>query len=382
MVVALLATVAWFLWIAGVGQDRRSADARLAEIEAARTIPDAENAASIYNQLLEDPNATSSIDDLPESVSPETFEHARREPWLSGDLPELAGWVRDHRFIIAKLLDASRWEKCRFPISIDTTDSRHLDRVGPMRWWAYLLAVAANNDVAEGRVDAALMEWSCLLQMDNHCHQHPAGFDHLLGMSVGRLALESMARFLVHGVPAETHLQKLEAMPLAMADSAAEHLKEAHEIERLMEQKLTEKLGPLEHLRYLWMKHTINCATRGIFRNASFNEEAYLYRRSAATARGIRILIALRRFRNVTGRWPESLDEVNPSLPAEILTDPFNQGPFVYQRTSDAFRLYSKGRNNKDEDGKWDPDAGPDDWPIWPLQGRTSNAEPRDANGV
>ena len=42
-----------------------SIEERLAAIEAARAIPDSENAATIYDDLLRDPNATSLLDHRP-----------------------------------------------------------------------------------------------------------------------------------------------------------------------------------------------------------------------------------------------------------------------------------------------------------------------------
>jgi len=164
-----------------------------------------------------------------------------------------------------------------------------------------------------------------------------------------------MALFLVQGAPNKAHLQEIETMALPVADSAAECLRETHRIEQLAEQKQTESFGPLEYVKYRVMKSVMS----GVFHLASRTDEAYLYRRSAATARGTRILVALRQYQNLTGRWPESLNEIRSSLSREILTDPFNRGPFVYRRTPEAFKLYSRGQNNKDEDGRWDRTPAP-----------------------
>ena len=94
-----------------------------------------------------------------------------------------------------------------------------------------------------------------------------------------------------------------------------------------------------------------------------------LYLRTIAEQRGSQLIIALRRYKNKTGHWPETLDEIKALAPAEILVDPFNNGSFVYKLTDDSFMLYSKGKNNIDEDGKYR--RGLDDWPIWPGPGRS-----------
>jgi hypothetical protein len=90
------------------------------------------------------------------------------------------------------------------------------------------------------------------------------------------------------------------------------------------------------------------------------------------------LTIALRRYKNKTGHWPDSLDEVKPLAAEEIFVDPMNGDSFVYKLTDENFRLYSKGKNNIDEDGQynstWDPNSRQwkekeDDWPIWPPIG-------------
>jgi hypothetical protein len=74
-------------------RDTRSADEQLAEIEAARAVPDAENAAILYEELLSDANAESLLDVCPDVLRPPAFNQRRREPWRSQDHPELAAWL-------------------------------------------------------------------------------------------------------------------------------------------------------------------------------------------------------------------------------------------------------------------------------------------------
>jgi hypothetical protein len=369
-IIILLGSTAGILGIAGVGWDRRSADERLAEIEAARAIPDAENAALIYSGLLQDPNAASLSDRVAESPFYRSFDRARHEPWPSKDHPELAAWVKEHQYIIDRLLQAAQFEQCRFPISIDLGDLSEMDRASPMRQWGFLLSITANNDLAEGRTAAALAKWQCLLRMGGHLRQQPNPIDYLLADAISRLALESMAHFVVSRGATESNLQEIEALPLPTAEDWAEDLKEIRLVEKLRYRKVIDRIGVWDRLKdpdgFYCLYHEINSGSDETQR------EIGSYRRCISIARGVQILIALRRCRNATGRWPASLDEIGSSLPEEILTDPLNKGAFVYQPAADTFRLYSRGPNNIDEDGKWDPDAGPDDWPIWPPRGIVS----------
>ncbi len=107
------------------------------------------------------------------------------------------------------------------------------------------------------------------------------------------------------------------------------------------------------------------------------------YLRVMADKRGGRIIIALRRYKNQNGFWPVNLNGVKPMAPAEIFVDPTNGGDFVYEITEENFRLYSKGKNNIDEDGKYKRRYGEtsegDDWLIWPPKSRKAKEEGTDA---
>jgi hypothetical protein len=120
---------------------------------------------------------------------------------------------------------------------------------------------------------------------------------------------------------------------------------------------------------------------------ASMLEESYYtihdqYLRNITEQRGNQLIIALRRYKNKTGQWPEKLDEVKSLAPAEIFVDPINGGSFVYKLTEENFTLYSKGKNNIDEDGKYkrryDETSEGDDWLIWPPASRKTKSEKAD----
>jgi len=55
------------------------------------------------------------------------------------------------------------------------------------------------------------------------------------------------------------------------------------------------------------------------------------------------ILIALRRYKNKTGLWPQNLDRIKPSLSKETLTDPVNNKLFIYELTGEDFTLSDRG---------------------------------------
>ncbi|MHC4654483.1 MAG: hypothetical protein ACYS91_05620 [Planctomycetota bacterium] len=95
-----------------------------------------------------------------------------------------------------------------------------------------------------------------------------------------------------------------------------------------------------------------------------------LFMRLKSDTRATRVIIALRRYKNKHGSWPEKLDDVKSLAPAEIFVDPVNGDSFVYRPTDESFLLYSKGQNNIDDGGERDEwfeeETDADDWPIWP----------------
>jgi hypothetical protein len=113
-----------------------------------------------------------------------------------------------------------------------------------------------------------------------------------------------------------------------------------------------------------------------------------IYLRAVIEQRGSQLLIALRLYKNETGRWPQTLEELKPLVPVELFIDPSNNSSFVYRLTEKNFVLYSKGKNNIDEDSIRDDSGGsiqtrpglsrpgkdkkvePDDILIWPPQNR------------
>jgi len=151
-----------------------------------------------------------------------------------------------------------------------------------------------------------------------------------------------------------------------------------------------------------WEKEPAELSLRSIRFNFGFlskllvniSEESYykihdLYLRNNAEQRGNHLIIALRRYKNKTGQWPESLNDITSLAPAEIFVDPINGSSFVYKLTEENFTLYSKGKNNIDEDGihigtfdpndfKW-PKTEEDDILIWSPKTRKTKKEKADS---
>lgn len=360
VIVILIVLIGCFLRAANTLMSR-SADKRLAEIQAARAIPDSQNAAIIYNLLLERYDEGSFSTSF---LDPETDSLTRHKPWLSKDYPELANWLKTHETTISALLQASNKKQCRFPINIEPQEmSNRVNRLAATRQWALLLIRSANNDIAEGRIDAGLEKNLCLIQMAKHFQQQPVMVDYLVGIAIEGLASHGMARFIMEDNPTEKHLEIIEPALPKTKNNWSKEWATVLEVERLYAKDVP---GLLNRLSFLWLRSKKDTAVN--------NRIHKTYLRLLTDRRGKRILIALRRYKNKAGRWPQSLDQIKSSLSKEILTDPHNNGSFVYKLTDEGFKLYSKGPDNIDQDGRYK--QGADDWPIWPAYG-TKAENPR-----
>jgi hypothetical protein len=353
-----------------------SVDEKLAAVEAARAIPDSENAAILYEQLLDDPRMDS-FDYDPHSLKDGSDELNFLRPWSATDYPELADWVDENQWLIYELLKISQYEKCRFPINIDIHNSLPIDRTSMMRKWAFLLGRAANNDVGEGRIDGAIEKWRCIIRMADHFYQQPTAIDILMGMALDRLTMGQLTVCIVEHNVDENHLKEIEELSLKTRDDWESILEAILFIDELKEQKLKEGFSLIDHVKSQLLARRFKKAGIDIHPDDIYERTRLLYSETLASRRGIHILVALRRYKDMQGFWPGSLESIRPETPAELYIDPLNEGDFVYKLTDDGFKLYSKGENNVDEGGQYASrfEKGPDDWPIWPPRGYRSQSE-------
>jgi hypothetical protein len=453
-------------------------DAEVAALEAKRAVPPEENAATIYNQLLDNYDASSLY---PDFLTSWLDNLTTSRPWSSKQYPQAAIWLEGHENTIATLMQVCEKDTCRFPIAGNLDDperkapanfkavtafwwSLQHARLLPMTSWAGLLVRSANNDIADGRTDLAIEKYVAILQMAKHLFQQPTTLDMVAGFAMERRAIEQIIRFLVTGDADDKHLILLEETLQNIRHDWSSEFQKVIEREKLRfknlvcamfyqtnaEGKIRLNRDPNSTLRsqsricpmfsgglketYLPRHHntywrrkftkaeTIFCwffmpstpqkaakvidgiyekflttqdpdfdltnETEGLSEDSfKFNftsmmellvyisEPSYfkihdIYSRTATFKRANRLIIALRRYKNENGRWPEKLQDIEHLAPAEVLIDPVNNSSFVYKLTENNFILYSKGKNNIDENGRyyykwWKRKAEPDDWLIW-----------------
>jgi hypothetical protein len=110
--------------------------------------------------------------------------------------------------------------------------------------------------------------------------------------------------------------------------------------------------------------------------SGSFGHAIEITARLETEQRGNRCVVELFHHFNRHGAFPKRLVDLEGAAEAEWLTDPFGQAPFLYERTGDSFRLWSRGLDGDDDDGVHEPRFGQGNEPVdgdflfWPLTGR------------
>ncbi len=209
--IVIIALIVWvFLPDDNTGWKPYTFDKELAALEAKYKIPDEQNAALIYQPLLERYKEAEQLE--PNLPDPNVYyKIAYRKPWHSKDYPELAKWIESHRQTIDTLLEASRKEKCHFPIIADVSQMQSLmNRVALMRHLIYLLKASANNDIAENRIESGIEEYTASLQIAKHELQQTTMIELLVGMALDALATSNINRFVVQENVSEPQLDSLE----------------------------------------------------------------------------------------------------------------------------------------------------------------------------
>jgi hypothetical protein len=183
-------------------------DEEIAQLEAKYAVADEDNAALVYNRLIDtyDPNDTDTT-----FMDDDTDFLTSSQPWLTEDHPQVAEWLKIHEETIAILTEAAGKEKCRFPFSTNHEDfGKMMDRFSPMKHWAELLVFAINNDIGDGRGEQALEKNIVLFQMGQHIYQQTTLIDLLVGIAVDALSMKQFKIFIMAGDPTESQLDLID----------------------------------------------------------------------------------------------------------------------------------------------------------------------------
>lgn len=293
---------------------------------------------------------------------------------------------------------------------------------------ARLLKLDAICRAEDGDIDGALEDCRAILGAGAAIGDEPALFSQLVRIAIVSMALEQLERTLAQGEASDRALASLQERlyeesknPWILIGIRGERAIFFDATEKLAQGSLPDsaapgrpkvtrigRVGVLPHVRAFYLSNqatglgfhnrAVAIASMPIERQAphwdtwsadverlqaeplaSRHSSAYLHLRAIGTAHlaekrvkgqlGVaQVLIAMERFRLVSGRWPESLVEIPRSLLPVHPIDPFDAKPVKLARLEAGWAVYCIGPDGVDDQGKLGTRYGSDatgmDWGL------------------
>jgi hypothetical protein len=237
--IVLLSLAVWvFLPEEDTGWRPYTLDEEIAAYRIKYAVPDDQNAAAIYEELLQtydgsrfvlpqltedqlnDPNAGRTFAKaFIEARPPNTFypdfwndeldDLTLFKPWSSAAYPELAAWLRDkHAATIDALMEASRRPFCRFEMTFDILDFPY-DRNSAMKDWAGLLTRAANNHWGDNRMDDAVEKYTAAIRTAALYSEYPPN-GVVMGVDLAQPLLRPLRSFIMNAPLTKEQLDQVD----------------------------------------------------------------------------------------------------------------------------------------------------------------------------
>lgn len=218
---------------------------------------------------------------------------------------------------------------------------RHIEETGNLRALGRLFVVAARRAEGEGRPDEAAREYLDLLELGSAIDRGGLWLDHQLA-----IAIEGQAGAGLAGL-----LDRLDTETLA---SVAESLRRFGAGRETIEQV------DIRDRDYMRRTNPASVRVMMTLSPGSFQPALRAAKAAASTADQrartyaalLETEVAIRRFRIMTGRSPERLDELVPGYLGDLPADPCGHGPLIYRREAGGHRLYSVGPDGADDGGR------------------------------
>lgn len=356
-----------------------STEQQLKALDAARAIPDEENAALNYIELTQ---MTENMMELRHIVECDV-DRIRKQPWHASAFPKVADWLETHQPVINKLIMTSKMDNCILPLtpSIQSGSRIHSDPYFNNYYgWKSLLSIAIQYDLGEGRYDAAMEKYQVFFLIGKHFRQQPTMLNVLRGIAIEHFGLGLLSRLVIEDNSTHIDLNRILFMQTTDEAEYLNHYEESLRIDAITERYESLHQNSLYNTQ-TWWKRILESYRQRKYNETSNTRIKELLDRYLTIRRAFPILVELRRFKNQTGQWPLSLDKIAASLPLYSLIDSYRSKPFVYGRAGTSFYLYSVGPNGIDENGQHGMKAptGGDDWSLWPL-GKDAAYEAQQAN--
>lgn len=336
-------------------KQRPTIEDELEAINARYAIPDEENAALIYAQLLFDPNLTPKKVDLSKQPSGAEIEQQSKavsgirsrfeqrnvydgplhtKPWHRAKDPKLAQWIDGLEHSLNIIAQGAEIKHCFLPAPPNRDTTYSYSHLIPDLLSAYnrILQSSAYLDWGEGCHARLILKAQLQIAIGRHLQAPPfSGF--LSGIQCEKEGLSLLNQTLIH-MNLRDYPISLESLCSDLDDlkntwdtihTAITHLESTYA-------KLDRREQFASALRRLDIEDLVDLLSYGDHHDAG-SPKSYLYRAYhdlLSHRRRHRLLIEMRRFKDKTGDWPHTLDPILGSLSQETLQEIAETTPFIH----------------------------------------------------
>ena len=180
-------------------------EAELEALEAKRSIPVAENAATLYEPILAQIDINAMKWKVLDEHRPFPANHTLKE---SKDRMILV-WVDDYTEAVQDLMRACQMEQCYFPIRAEPfADASPMskERHDKFKLCSFLLFSAAEQDFSDGRMEAGLEKCRCVIRMARHYSQQTTITSCIDGFWIERYALTTIRKVIMENNTTDKNL--------------------------------------------------------------------------------------------------------------------------------------------------------------------------------
>ena len=389
---------------------RAQGEAVTLEEAAPPEIPDAENAALVYEQAF----ALYYRPGRDEEIKLGEIAGKDLTTWTEEDITAIREYLKKNEDCLPLIFEAASFKKCRFSLDYTEGFAMLLPHLSKMRAQARLLARDALLKAKEGKINEALESTRSGLRLGRGSLDEPILVSQLVRFAIDSLMFSALEKILdENDAESEILLRLLEELDI---EESREGYTKAFQGERCFQIHLFEAVikdpallaqmgqpggGPHSFLGRKGYK-IMGPFARPIFRRdeifglsimrrmieaarlphhqaksdlAKIDQDLYnapFYRilskmllpaftrphlneaRHEAKIGLAQLALGLKIYKAEEGKYPDTLTELVPEILPELPQDPFTGRDFVYKKEGEGFLVYSLGENTKDEGGKWD----------------------------
>jgi len=175
---------------------------------AGQRIAGAENAASLYEALWR----RLELETARLASRGAQYRFAADQPAHSSGDAEALALLDNWPGLIPALMDASSRDACRFPIPTHPSadaDQEFARQHSMFVLCSYLLRVAAERDIENGRADAGIEKCRCVMEMAKHLFQQSTVTHFCAGVAVEGEAFDLVAELTMNDVLSDTNLEAI-----------------------------------------------------------------------------------------------------------------------------------------------------------------------------